>query len=328
VSDHIYIGIDGGGTHTRALAGDASGKILGVGHAGSSNRNHYPREAVRQNLGQAVREAIDAAGNSGTVRCAFLGMCAVSTEADKNDIVSIAREVPELKSAKTIRVENDTHTGLAGGLSGRPGCVLIAGTGSACLGVRADGKSYLCGGWGALADDVGSAPWIGTKAIQAAVMSEDGRIGPTLLRDIVFKFLELEEPRELLDRVHNRGLEREQIGKLAPLTIQAYQKGDAVAAEILRDAAAQLSRTIATTARKLEIREKWELILVGGLALSGPPFQTMLIEKIVSDTPVIRVVEPEMPPVKGALLEAIRCDGVAATAGVLQRLKDSAIAVK
>ena len=74
-------------------------------------------------------------------------MCGVSTDADKNDILSIAREVPELKHTEMIRVENDTHTGLVGGLSGRPGCVLIAGTGSACFGVRSDNASYLSGGW-------------------------------------------------------------------------------------------------------------------------------------------------------------------------------------
>ena len=321
MSNQLYIGIDGGGTHTRALVGDRSGRILGAGHAGSTNRNHHPRNVVLENLGHAVRQATSAAGGSDPVRSAFLGMCGVSTDADKNDILSIAREVPELKHTEMIRVENDTHTGLVGGLSGRPGCVLIAGTGSACFGVRSDNTSYLSGGWGALADDAGSAPWIGIKAVQAAVLSEDGRIGPTLLRDIVFDFLELTDPRQLIDRVHNTGLERETIGKLAPLTIRAFEKGDAIAGEILRDAAAGLSQMVSAVARRLEIRDAWELILVGGLALSGPPFQSMLIEKIVRDTPVIRVVEPEMPPAKGALLEALRCDGVAATPEVLQRLK-------
>ena len=154
-------------------------------------------------------------------------------------------------------------------------------------------------------------------------MSDDGRMGSTLLRKIVFDFLQLTEPRQLIDRVHNRGLEREMIGKLAPLTIRAFEQGDAIAREILRDAAAQLSQMVAAVAQQLEIRDVFELILVGGLALSGPPFQPMLIEKIVSDTPLIRVVEPEMPPVKGALLEALRCDGVSATLDVLERLKNS-----
>jgi N-acetylglucosamine kinase-like BadF-type ATPase len=130
-----------------------------------------------------------------------------------------------------------------------------------------------------------------------------------------------------LDRVHNQGLERGEIGKLAPLTIAAFGRGDAVAGEILRDAAARSSQLIATTARKLEIQEPWELILVGGLALSGAPYQPMLVDRITSDTPMVRVVEPEMSPVKGAVLEAIRCDGVIVTAEILERLKSAAVSV-
>jgi N-acetylglucosamine kinase-like BadF-type ATPase len=118
-------------------------------------------------------------------------------------------------------------------------------------------------------------------------------------------------------------LEREEIGKLAPLTIQAFSHGDAIAAEILRDAAARLSQLVATTARKLEINQPWELILVGGLALSGAPFQPMLIDRITADTPHVRVVEPEMSPTKGALLEALRCDGVPITPEILEQLRSS-----
>jgi N-acetylglucosamine kinase-like BadF-type ATPase len=311
-----YIGVDGGGTHTRALLADSSGQILGAGHAPSTNRNHHPRDVVLQNMRQAIAQAMSAAG-SGELRCVFLGMCGVSTDSDKRDISSIVREIPEIPAAAKVLVENDTHTALVGGLSGRPGMALIAGTGSACLGVTGDGRSWLCGGWGALADDAGSAPWIGIKAIQAAVRSQDGRLGPTSLQSVVFDFLGLADPRQLIDRVHNRGLEREEIGRLAPHVIAACCAGDAVAAEIVRAAAAELSRMVATVAGRLFGGEAGELILVGGLALSGPPFQPLLIERIQRDTPAVRVREPEMSPVQGAVLEALRADGVAWTEAVL-----------
>ena len=126
-------------------------------------------------------------------------------------------------------MDNDTVAGLTGGLSGRPGLALIAGTGSACLGVNAHGERWLCGGWGALADDVGSAPWVGLRALQAAVRAEDGRAGPTALRDIVFGFLGLTEPRQFISRVHNQGLERAELGRLAPLVADACRSGDGAA---------------------------------------------------------------------------------------------------
>jgi N-acetylglucosamine kinase-like BadF-type ATPase len=321
VNQRRYLGIDGGGTHTRTIVVDAAGRVLGAGRSGSTNRNHHPRETVLANLREAISRALSTAGETGELRAVFLGMCGTSTEADRREIVSIARQVPEVPPGARMAVENDTHTGLVGGLSGRPGAVLIAGTGSACLGLAAGGRRCLCGGWGALADDAGSAPWIGLQAIQAAVRSEDGRIGPTALRDLVFGFLGLSEPRELIDRVHNRGLSREEIGRLAPLVIRASLAGDAVAGEILGRAAGCLSEMVAVVARGLGVNGRLELVLVGGLALSGPPFQPRLIERIVRDTPQVSVTEPEMPPVKGAALEALRLDGVPWTADVLRNLR-------
>ena len=152
----FYIGIDGGGTHTRTLVADANGRIVGEGKAGSTNRNHHTRDEVRANMLAALLQA--SGGKSiGADATIFLGMCGVSNDADRNDITSIAREIPEIAVSTKIIVDNDAVIGLAGGLSGRPGIVLIAGTGSACLGIDAHGHSYWCGGWGAMADDCGSA---------------------------------------------------------------------------------------------------------------------------------------------------------------------------
>jgi N-acetylglucosamine kinase-like BadF-type ATPase len=318
-SSHCYLGVDGGGTHTRALLADSEGNVLGTGRSGSTNRNHHPRQEVRSNLRAALLAALgDRKPDERLTIC--LGMSAVSTDRDRADIVSIVREIPEIGAAPVVIVDNDARIGLTGGLSGRPGIVLIAGTGSACLGVDGHGNSGWCGGWGALADDSGSAPWIGLRALQAAVRAEDGRAAPTMLRDAVFEFLELSEPRELIDRVHNRGLTREELGSLAPRVIDACRNGDATAAGILEEAAGELAQLVATTARRLFAGQPCELILVGGLARSGPPFQDRLIDRIHQAAPNVCVREPELSPVQGAVLEAMRADGAAWNENVIRRL--------
>jgi N-acetylglucosamine kinase-like BadF-type ATPase len=315
----LYLGVDGGGTNTRALAADGRGRIFGSGRSGSTNRNHYPRDEVRSNLRHALLEAAGSKPIDDAV--IFLGMCGVSTDADRADIISVAREITEIDPRVQIVVENDARIALTGGLSGRPGIVLIAGTGSACFGINGEGKTYWCGGWGALADDAGSGPWVGMRAIQAAVRAEDARLDPTSLRDLVFQFLELREPRELIDRVHNRGLSREELGMLAPPVIAAAQQGDRVAVRIVRDATAELSLLVSTTASKLFGGKSCELILTGGLALSGPPFQTLLIDRIRQDMPTIQVRDPEMSPVQGAVLEAFARNGIAWTGAILDEVR-------
>jgi glucosamine kinase len=325
VRQSSYMGVDGGGTRTRAMLVDAAGRLLGFGHTGSTNRNHYPRDVVVANMRQAIVEALGETGRATDLRAVFCGMCGVSMPADANDIVSIVRQVPEVPPSAKVQVVNDTHIGLVGGLSGRPGIVLIAGTGSACLGIRADGATWLCGGWGAMVDDIGGASWVGLRAMAAAVQCEDGRIGPTLLRDLVFDSLKLATPREFIDRVHNRGLEREEIGRLAPLVIQALVAGDTAAGEILRDAAGGLARMVATVSARLFAGDHCELILVGGLARSGPPFQTILEEQIGRTAPGVRLVEAEMSPVQGAALEALRTGAVAWAPDVLANIRAACV---
>jgi N-acetylglucosamine kinase-like BadF-type ATPase len=162
---------------------------------------------------------------------------------------------------------------------------------------------------------------MGMRAIQAAVRAEDGRSGPTRLRDIVFQFLGLKHPRELIDRVHNRGLSREEMGALAPRIIAVMTEGDETAAKIVMDATEELAMMAVVTAAHLFSNQPSEMILVGGLALSGPPFQEMLIERIRQRAPSVSVREPEMSPVKGAVLEAMRVDEVDLTEAIFEQLR-------
>lgn len=320
MSDHYYIGVDGGGTSTRALFADHEGRILGSGIAGSANRNHHTRDEAQANLCLAVRDALSGFKPDASQLTVFLGMSGVSTDADRLEIEAIAREIPEIGREARVAVDNDSVAGLTGGLAGQAGIVLIAGTGSACLGINERGERWFCGGWGALADDAGSAPWIGLQALHAAVRAEDGRMPPTLLHDIVFRYLDLIVPRQLISRIHNPDLDRAELGGLAPHVIEACENGDAAAGAILNQAAAELSGMVSATVRKLFGASPCDLILVGGLALSGPPFQPLLTDRLCGDIPTLRLRTPVLTPVQGAVLEALRAGGVPWTETVLANL--------
>jgi N-acetylglucosamine kinase-like BadF-type ATPase len=223
-------------------------------------------------------------------------------------------------------VDNDAVGALSGGLAGRPGLVLIAGTGSACLGIAADGRRWWCGGWEALADDGGSAYWIGVEAIRSAVRQEDGRVPPGALRDLVFSRWDLAEPRALAERLARPDVDRAAIAALAPQVL-ALTPTDAEAARIVERAVDELARLVAVTARRTVGDEPGELIFTGGLANSGPPFTPMLIARIADVAPNVRVVPPELPPVLGAVLEAMIRAGHHPDAGCVARLRAQAVDV-
>jgi hypothetical protein len=63
-----------------------------------------------------------------------------------------------------------------------------------------------------------------------------------------------------------------------------------------------------------------DLILVGGLALSGPPFQTLLMERLQAGIPALRPRTPILSPAHGAALLALRHGGVPWTEDLLGNL--------
>jgi glucosamine kinase len=73
-----------------------------------------------------------------------------------------------------VVVADDTEAALVGAFEGGPGIVVIAGTGSNAFGRAADGHAARVGGYGYLVGDEGSAYWIASQALRAALHSHDG----------------------------------------------------------------------------------------------------------------------------------------------------------
>jgi len=315
-----FLGIDGGGTHTRAVLVDAEGRILRAATGASINPRHYGRDVLRSRL-EALVDPMDEA--RGGIDAAFLALGGISTAADAAEVAAIALDVPALASAR-VTVDNDAIGALAGGLAGRPGMVLIAGTGSACLGIAADGTRWWCGGWEALADDGGSAYWMAVEAIRSAVRQEDGRVPAGALRDLVFTRWELAEPRALAERLTRPDVDRAAVASLAPHVI-ALAATDAEASRIVARAVDELAQLVAVTAGKAFGGGPCELILTGGLANSGPPFTPMLLARIAEATTGVSVVPPELPPAFGSVIEAMKSLGVQPGADCLARLRAQAV---
>lgn len=312
-----YLGVDGGGSHTRAVMADADGRITGSGVGASISPRHHDVPTIRERLRELARRA--RGSRVEPLSAAFLSLGGISTRADAEAVEAIAEEIDELRGAK-VKVANDAIAALVGGLAGRPGMVLIAGTGSACYGVADNGRTHWCGGWEHRADDAGSAYWIAIEAVRAAVRVEDGRLPPSALRDIVFNRWPLTEPRALAERLSRGDIDRANLATLAPEVI-ALAASDGLAQSIVDRALAELAQMVAVTAARLFAPHPSELILTGGLARSGPPFTPMLVSRIEAISPGVKVVEPELPPVLGAVIEAVRLAGAADSTAFLETLR-------
>ena len=301
------LGVDGGGTKTHVAIVDETGQLRGTGLGGPSNYDQVGIPTTTASIGEAAEEARRLAGlNQTPLDAVFLGMAGVVSEKDRDIIRDIVQELG-LTSPERVDVDHDCRAALAGGLTGRPGIVLIAGTGSSCFGMNAAGEGWRTGGWGHMLDDVeGSSYWLGLKAMKMACCAYDGRIGATLLLERVQRALNLADMLDIMHYVVDVGMSVSEIAALAPLVIEAALEGDAVALDLIHTGTQELADWVLAAAKRLGFTDgPVELALVGGLFRAGDIYLQPLREAVLARLPQCRLTFPELPPVLGACVLAL-----------------------
>jgi N-acetylglucosamine kinase-like BadF-type ATPase len=315
----LFLGIDGGQSSTTALIGGEDGRVIGVGRAGPCNHAAAAegREKFARALGACVREALDQAGAIGEIQfeCACMGFS--GGPADKD---ALAREIV---SAKIYSITHDALIALIGATGGEPGVVTIAGTGSIAFGRNSEGLTARAGGWGYAFGDEGGAFDLVRKALRAALRFEEGWGPPTALRDALLAATgtgitqntesdTVHDPgsaNDLLHRFYTHEFPRARIAAFAALVDEVALAGDAVARDILNEAAQSLA-TIASAVRE-QLFAPGEIVT---MSHAGGAFRSaMLLERfrmLVELHDGNRVAAPKFGPPAGALIEAYRLAGI------------------
>lgn len=316
----FFLGIDGGGTRTRAFLVDEAVRQGWWGEAGPTNPNFVAAEEVRANLEEAIGLACRAAGAKRT-ECVsvFLGAAGLTTERGRRELESVLRSCG-LQHAK-LGVDHDIRIALAGGLAGQPGIALIVGTGSACYGRNAEGRTWQTGGWEGLISDEGSGYFLGREAIAAAARMADGRAADSPLRTRVFRWLELSTIADILARIRDRGLSRPEIAAFAPEVVELAVEGDSEALAILDRGARLLAEMVEANFRMLPTGPIPHVVITGGLGTSANLYREKIVSEIRRLLPAAEVQNPRLPPAAGAALLAFEQAGCLIDDDLAERLK-------
>jgi N-acetylglucosamine kinase-like BadF-type ATPase len=299
-----YLGIDGGGTHTRSLLISESGHILGRAVTGPSNVQQISSQALRGTLQQLLDQTfINLADEIECVASCF-GLAGAASAHNKNDIRDILGSLIPVPSEPPI-LTSDAHIALVGALGDCPGLMLVAGTGSICLGRDADGIIHRTGGWGAAFDDLGSGYWIGRQAVQMTFQESDGRQPSGPWQSNVLKLLSCNTTEHLRCKLKTGEIHNSDVAALAPLVIQLSQQGVSAAVEILNHAVRELVSAISTTCVKVKLRPA-PLILVGGLLEQSKLFRDQLSAALKIEVPDIQIQKSLMSPIAGAVVVACK----------------------
>jgi N-acetylglucosamine kinase-like BadF-type ATPase len=296
-----WLGVDGGGTYSRAAIADTTGKLIGEGHAEAANLVRVGLAAAVANLKQAVQEACDQARITPVqITAACFGLAGVgNAKHHQMMLVALGQAFPFEKLA----LETDARIALAGATDLQPGAVIIAGTGSIACGINAAGEFARAGGWGPAMGDEGSGYYIGRRALQAVVMAYDGRAAATSLTQAVCEYFKIDAPPDLPPVIYERPLRvMREIAQLSKLVAAHAQAGDEVARGILHDAATELARAANTVIKKLGLQHTaFRLAYVGGVFAAGELILAPLRQLVHGCASAAELAPPLMPPVCGAV---------------------------
>lgn len=289
----VCVGVDGGGTHARAVVVDESGIEL-ARHSGPAGIVD-PRDpaAAAAAVAQLVRAALrDAGATTAAALCCGL---AGAGRPHERETVRVALALQNV--ADRISIVGDAEAAMADAFPDGTGVLVVAGTGSIAWARRADASTVRVGGWGRILGDEGSGYDIALSGLRAIARAADGRSEPTALTDALLAAVPLTDPHELI--AWTAAATKAQIASLAPAVLDCAAQGDPAATAIRDAAVSALAHMAATAARQLPDPIA-AFALTGGLLAPDAPLRAPLTEALRQTFPHARITDRPVDAAQGA----------------------------
>ena len=298
MNDVVAVGVDAGGTTTRAAvsvngarAGEAEGPGGNATTLGVDDAANAIIGVVRKALAHRHPAAI-VVGAAGAGRPAV----AASLEA------LIGSAFPGCR----ISAGDDAPIAFRAAIPAGPGIVLIGGTGSIAYAENGERRARV-GGLGYLAGDEGSAFAIGMAAVRLYGRVLDGRAQADETTDLVARTLDATGRDAYLGALYDAPLVPATIAALAAGIIAFAGKGNRASAKIVQQAGLDLGDLIKSAARAVDLIEASPSVaLAGGLFAENSLLTFLLETRIIGDLPGASIVRGGDGAAIGALRLAER----------------------
>ncbi|HBM15479.1 MAG TPA: hypothetical protein DD381_03930 [Lentisphaeria bacterium] len=255
----LYIGIDGGGTKTKAIVTDENFKLIGTGFGGPSNIRLSVKDSwnsIYCAINEALKDSKITLDNKKYLFHAGMGLAGVTIVKAKEEFLATPHPF------KTLILESDAHIGCLAVHDGKDGAIISVGTG--VIGYLVEkGKYYRIGGWGFPHADIGGGAWLGLETAKLTFKAADGVIENSKMLNAVFaKF-----NNNLVDFcTWACSAKSSEFATLAPLVVDYAQKGDSYALNLIQAAAEEIGLIYKALNKKSQHpSEKINCVLLGGL---------------------------------------------------------------
>jgi glucosamine kinase len=284
----LVLGIDAGGTSTRAVLATVDGERLGTGAAGGGNPIAHGAPLAVTQIRAAVRQALGDA-HPAAVAGGVLGIAGRGALAEPVNAALFARMWTDLGLGRAPRPEADPLVAYCSATPEPTGTVLLAGTGAAALAIDGLRVTRAADGHGWLLGDEGSAFWLGRAAAKVAVRQIlAGEPGP-LARLVIDRLAGpgADASTDTADKISTvaQNAPVRTLAPLAPLVSAAAAAGDPVAVSIEVTAA---DRLVATAAMVRRFEDHGPIVLAGGVLTAAAPLRTRVEDRCAKrwDAPV------------------------------------------
>ena len=316
-----FLAVDAGGTSSRAVVVDETGRCLGSGRAAGGNPTSVGLEGASEAVADAIAQALTSAGPGATAQPILLANAGGGGEPFQ---AAILQRLRPLGVAGPFLPVGDLLALFCSGTPELDGAALIAGTGAIGGAIRDGRMARVVDGTGWLLGDAGSGFWIGHRAARAVVDHLDGG-PPTRLTEAVLERLAIEDDRTVVDgRPHVMArlvsalsaLRPVELARFAPLVF-ALAGEDELATSIVRDA---IEAQAALLRRVRHFQADGPLVFGGSVLVEGSlrldrSLLAPLLDEADGATPI-----PVADGLVGAAVLALRQAGIEVDADLFGRV--------
>lgn len=305
VPAQVYLGIDGGASKVAACLVDETGAVLATARVeAGANYHALPLPEVVDHLVEVVQEVLKLSGLPApvVVNRSVFGLAGCNFAEDSQKLGRSLRQSALVSLiGADLQVVNDSWLGLRAGTPDGIGVVVVAGTGSNCFGRNRQGAEARSGGMDYILADEGSGYDIGLRLLKAVTRSLDGRMGKTLMKDLLFEQLTVGSLAELHTVVYSDYQEKSAIASLAPVVITAAEGGDQAAQDILIHSVNQLIRMVDAVLGRLSMQQEAVAVVeTGSIFQEHQYFSDRFADELRRIAPQAWVVRPMMSSAEAA----------------------------
>lgn len=314
-ASQVVIGLDGGGTTTRALCADLTGAILAYTETGGANPQH--NADAKAHIQAAITSVLAEAGHTPEdVACLVAALAGINSPDDQE----WATQYTAVSGLECPRLHlNDAVAAHAGAFGNGPGIIAIAGTGSTIFAITDTGRH--------LNNDIfhqyaGAARHLAFATMQRVLLGDATQEDAAFINRLFgyWNVPDLAALRELV--IAQKTLDYQDIkrayGGMAVLVTEAAHQSP-----LARAACDQAVQGLATGIRLLGecfTIDEIGVVLIGSLARTHAICEALREVLALQSQKRYWIVEPALPPVAGAVLLALDHIGIPIDAGITSKL--------